>query len=66
MEELLQKAGMQRFMATAMNDAELFAAHRGQFLGALCDAFHPDNILIEPLGDQENPRAYISRALQTW
>lgn len=70
MEELLQKAGMLRFISTAVNDAELFAAHRGQFWGALRDAFptnvHPDNILIEPLGDQENPRAYVSRALQAW
>lgn len=70
MEELLQKAGMPRFIATVVNESELFAAYRGQFWGALRDAFptkvHPGNILIESLGNQENPRAYVSRALQSW
>merc|ERR1719309_1619903 len=37
---------------------------------ALKDAFptnvHPDNILIEPLGPEENPRAYVTRAHQVW
>ena len=37
---------------------------------ALRDTFptnvHPDNILIEPLGQEENPRAYVSRAHQVW
>lgn len=53
-EKLLQKDGMQHFMATAVNDAEVFSAHRDQFWGTLCDAFpmnlHPVNFLIEPLG----------------
>lgn len=70
MEELLQKAGMPRFIATAVNDAELFAAYRGRFWETLREVFptnvHPDNIFIEPLGNQENPRAYVSRAIQAW
>merc|ERR1719309_988081 len=37
---------------------------------ALKDAFptnvHPDNILIEPLGPEENPRTYVTRAHQVW
>ena len=55
---------------TAVNDPELFAASSGQMLGAMRDIFptnvHPDNIFIEPLGQQENPRAYASRANQVW
>lgn len=27
---------------------------------------HPNKILIEPLGQQENLRSYVSRALQVW
>lgn len=65
MEEILQEAGLFRYVATAVNDPELFSAHRGWFWGALRDVFltniHPDNILIEPLGQQENPRT-----LQVW
>lgn len=49
---------------------ELFSAYRSHFWGVLKDAFptniHPDNILIEPLGEgKENRGAYVSRALQT-
>lgn len=57
MEEILQKVGMPGFIATAVNDAELFSAHRSQFWGALNDAFptniYPDNILIEPLSERK-------------
>lgn len=70
MEEILQKAGLQRYIDTAVNDPELFSAHRGRFWTALRETFptnmHPDNILIEPLGPQENPRAYVTRAHQVW
>lgn len=27
---------------------------------------HPNEILIEPLGQQENLRSYVSRAVQVW
>ncbi len=27
---------------------------------------HPNNILIKPLGENENPRAYVARAHQQW
>ncbi|XP_037622966.1 uncharacterized protein LOC119486724 [Sebastes umbrosus] len=30
MDEILQKAGLDRYVGTAVNDSELFAAHRGQ------------------------------------
>ena len=70
MEEILQKAGLTRHVGTAVNDPELFAARRGRVWRALKDTFptnvHPDNILIEPLGQEENPRAYVSRAHQVW
>ncbi|XP_027140982.1 uncharacterized protein LOC113747068 [Larimichthys crocea] len=70
MEELLQKAGLNRYVGTAVKDSELFAAHRGVMWRALRETFptnvHPDNIFIEPLGSEENPRAYVSRAHQTW
>ncbi|KAI3360412.1 hypothetical protein L3Q82_002253 [Scortum barcoo] len=70
MEEILQRAGLHRYVGTAVNDPELFAANRGRMWKALKDTFptnvHPDNILIEPLGQEENPRAYVSRAHQLW
>ncbi|XP_075943359.1 uncharacterized protein LOC142946133 [Anarhichas minor] len=70
MGEILQKAGLNRYVGTAVNDSELFAANRGQVCRALKDTFptnvHPDNILIEPLGQEENPRAYVSRVHQVW
>ncbi|KAM3612829.1 uncharacterized protein V6R79_015327 [Siganus canaliculatus] len=70
MEELFDKARLARYVATSANDSELFAANRGRLWGALRETFptnvHPDNILIEPLGQEENPRAYVSRAHQMW
>ncbi|KAL7889589.1 hypothetical protein AOLI_G00018470 [Acnodon oligacanthus] len=70
MEEILQKAGLNRYVGTAVNDPELFSANRGRVWRALRDTFltnvHPNNILIEPLGQEENPRAYVSRAHQVW
>lgn len=70
MEEILQKAGLSRYVATAVNDPELFSANRGRMWEALRSVFptnvHPDNIIIEPLASHENPRAYVSRALQAW
>ncbi|XP_076866938.1 uncharacterized protein LOC143518376 [Brachyhypopomus gauderio] len=70
MEEIILKAGLNRYVGTAVNDPELFSANRGRVWGALRDTFptnvHPDNILIEPLGQEENPRAYVSRAHQVW
>lgn len=54
MEEILQKAGLNQHVGTAVKDSELFAARRGRMWRALKDTFptnvHPDNILIEPLG----------------
>ncbi|KAI3367263.1 hypothetical protein L3Q82_008150 [Scortum barcoo] len=70
MEEVLVKAGLNRYVATAVNDPELFAANRGRMWIALRETYptnvHPDNILIEPLGENENPRAYVARAHQQW
>ncbi|XP_047448301.1 uncharacterized protein LOC125012407 [Mugil cephalus] len=70
MGEILQRAGLNRYVETAVNDSELFAANRGRVWRALKDTFptniYPDNILIEPLGQEENPRAYVSRAYQVW
>ena len=70
MEEILQKVGLNRYVRTAVNDSELFAANRGRVWRGLRDTFptnvHPDNILIEPLGQEENLRAYVSRAHQVW
>lgn len=70
MGEILEKAGLARYVGTAVNDSELFAASRGRLCRALKETFptnvHPDNILIEPLGEAENPRAYVSRTHQTW
>ena len=70
MGEILQKAGLDRYVGTAVNDSELFCASRGRVCRALKDTFptnvHPDNILIEPLGQEENPRAYVSRTHQVW
>ena len=70
MEEILEKAGLRRHIGTAVNYPELFAAHRGRMWRALKETFptnvHPDNILIGPLGEDENPRAYVSRVLQQW
>ncbi|KAL6491476.1 hypothetical protein MHYP_G00018210 [Metynnis hypsauchen] len=70
MEEILQKAGLNRYVGTAVNDPELFSAIRGRMWRALRETFptnvHPDNILIEPLGQEENPRAYVSRAHHVW
>ncbi|KAF0033550.1 hypothetical protein F2P81_013616 [Scophthalmus maximus] len=70
MEDILQKAGLNRYVGTAVNDPELFAASRGRMWRALRETFptnvHPDNILIESLGQDENPRAYVSRVHQVW
>ncbi|KAL6473216.1 hypothetical protein MHYP_G00194040 [Metynnis hypsauchen] len=70
MEEILQKAGLDRYVGTAVNDPELFSAIRGRMWRALRETFptnvHPDNIFIEPLGQEENPRAYVSRAHHVW
>ncbi|XP_049338481.1 uncharacterized protein LOC111191565 [Astyanax mexicanus] len=70
MEEILQKAGLDRYVGTAVNDPELFSAVRGRMWRAVRDTFptnvHPDNILIDPLGEEENPRSYVSRAHHVW
>ncbi|XP_062255091.1 uncharacterized protein LOC133964835 [Platichthys flesus] len=70
MGDILQKAGLNQYVGTAVNDSELFCANRGRVCRALKETFltnvHPDNILIEPLGQEENPRAYVSRAHQVW
>ncbi|XP_054862101.1 uncharacterized protein LOC118471119 [Amphiprion ocellaris] len=70
MEEILQQVGLNRYVATVVNDADLFAASRGRMWRALRDTFptniHPDNILVEPLGPEENPRAYVWGAHQMW
>ncbi|XP_047446550.1 uncharacterized protein LOC125011393 isoform X3 [Mugil cephalus] len=69
MGEILQRAGLNCYVETAVNDSELLA-NRGRVWRALKDTFptniHPDNILIEPLGQEENPRAYVLRAYQVW
>ncbi|KAI4884634.1 hypothetical protein NFI96_014245, partial [Prochilodus magdalenae] len=69
-EEFLQKAGLDRYVGTAVNDPEQFSANRGRVWRSLRDTFptnvHPDYIFIEPLGQEENPRAYVSRAHQVW
>ncbi|KAM7392180.1 hypothetical protein PAMP_022809 [Pampus punctatissimus] len=39
MEEILQKAGLNRYAETAVNDPELFAAHRGRVWKALKETF---------------------------
>ncbi|KAL6467932.1 hypothetical protein MHYP_G00236090 [Metynnis hypsauchen] len=70
MEEILQKAGLNRYVGTAVNDPELFSPIRGRMCRALRETFptnvHPDNIFVEPLGQEENPRAYVSRAHHVW
>ncbi|KAF0044772.1 hypothetical protein F2P81_003930 [Scophthalmus maximus] len=70
MDKILQKAGLNRYVGTAVNDPELFAASRGRMWRALRETVptnvHPDNILIESLGQDENPRAYVSRVHQVW
>ncbi|XP_061634484.1 uncharacterized protein LOC133480455 isoform X4 [Phyllopteryx taeniolatus] len=70
LKDILKKAGLYRYVTTAVNDSELFAAVRGQVWGVLRETFptnaHPNNIFIEPLGPAENPRAYVARAHQTW
>lgn len=70
MEEILQKAGLGRYVGTAVNDPELFAANRARVWRALRETFptnvHPDNIFIEPLGQEDNPRAYVCRAHHVW
>ncbi|KAL6455123.1 hypothetical protein MHYP_G00364300 [Metynnis hypsauchen] len=61
MEEILQKAGLKRYVGTAVNDPELFSVIRGRMWRTLRNTFptnvHPDDIFIEPLGEEENPRA---------
>ncbi|KAK6299147.1 hypothetical protein J4Q44_G00306570 [Coregonus suidteri] len=61
---------LHRYVGTAVNDPELLAASRNRLWRALRDTFptnvHPDNILIDPLGQQENQRAYVSRVHQVW
>ena len=58
MEEILQTAGLNPFVRTSANDSELFAANRRRVWRSLRDTFHTnvhyDNILIEPLGQDEN------------
>lgn len=70
MEEILQKVRLHCYIAAAVNDPELFTAHGDHLWGALCDTFptnvHPNNVLIEPLGPQENPTAYVAGAHQGW
>ena len=70
MEEVFERAGLQRYTGTSIHDPELFAANRGRLWKALKDTYptnvHPDNILIDPLGENENPRAYVARAHQQW
>ncbi|KAL7886782.1 hypothetical protein AOLI_G00045030 [Acnodon oligacanthus] len=70
MEEILQKAGLNRYVGNAVNDPELFSANGGRVWRVLRDTFltnvHTDNILIEPLGQEENPGAYVLRAHQVW
>ncbi|KAK5848768.1 hypothetical protein PBY51_008461 [Eleginops maclovinus] len=70
MEDILQRDGLNRYVGTAVNDPELFSANRARVWRALRDTFptnlDPDNVLIEPLGQEENPRAYVSRAIQKW
>ena len=70
MEDILEKAGLNQYVGTSVNDSDLFAASRGRVFRALKDTFptnvDPANILIEPLGLEENPRSFVSRSHQTW
>lgn len=70
MEEILTRAGLHRYVATSVHDPELFSANKGCLWKALKDMYptnvHPDNILIDLLGESENPRAYVARAHQQW
>ena len=70
MEEILEGARLHRYVATSVNDPELFSANKGHLWRALKMMYptnvHPDNILIDPLGEKENPRAYVAKAHQQW
>ncbi|XP_056297836.1 uncharacterized protein LOC130211175 [Pseudoliparis swirei] len=70
MEDILEKAGLNQYVGTSVNDSDLFAASRGRVFRALKETFptniDPANILIEPLGLEENPRSFVSRSHQTW
>lgn len=70
MEEVLERAGLQRYITTSIHNPELFAANRGCLWRTLRNMYptnvHPDNILIDSLGENENPRAYVARAHQQW
>ncbi|KAM3624267.1 uncharacterized protein V6R79_021278 [Siganus canaliculatus] len=70
MEDILERAGLQRYVATSVHDPELLVANKGLLWRALRDIYptnvHPDNILIDALGEKENPRAYVARALLQW
>lgn len=66
MEEISQRAGINCYVGTSVN--ELFAANRGRMWRSLKDIFptnvHPDNIQIEPLGRDENSCAYVSLCIR--
>ena len=70
LQDVLTLAGLQRYIDTNVYDAEPFAANRSLLWCALRGLFplnvHPDSILIDPLGDTENPRAYVVKAQKRW
>ena len=70
MEAIFTRAGLLRYIGSAVHDADLFVQHAPRLWRALRDMYptnmHPDNIIINALGDNENPRAYVARALQQW
>ncbi|KAI4896101.1 hypothetical protein NFI96_026134, partial [Prochilodus magdalenae] len=61
MDEILQKAGLDRDVGTAVNDSELFSANRGWVRRSLSDTFptnvHPDYIFYRATGTGREPES---------
>ena len=68
--DILTRAGLAQYIDSSEGDTDFYFEHRGLLRRALREQYptnvHPDDILIEPLGQTENPRAYVKRAYKEW
>ena len=70
MNDIFRKARLDKYIDTGAYDGDFFATHKGPLWRALRDVYvtnvHPDSIILDPLGETENARAYVERGYQTW
>ena len=70
LDHILNRAGLQRYIGTTVNDGDRFEPCRALLCRALRDLYptnvHPNSIIIDHMGETESPIAYIARVYHTW